>query len=115
MSQNKWTVKGIECSDGEKCECCGASCPKRRVVLSDGEQEVRYGASCAAYKLLGSKKAGSVKTITTQASAAELARKWLNAGHSPEVVAKGIWNRFGFPTQAKEGGVNIASIGLVGK
>ena len=108
-----WTILGLECSDGERCECCGACCPKRRVVLTDGEQEVRYGSSCAAFKLLGNKKAGSVKVITVKATAADLARKWLMAGHTAEVVAKGIWNRFGFFAYPKDGGVDIQGVGLV--
>lgn len=108
-----WTILGLECSDGDKCECCGASCPKRRVVLSNGEQEVRYGSSCAAMKLLGNKKAGSVKVITTKATAAGLARKWIKAGHSAEVVAKGIGKRFGYMATATQYGVEIPGIGLV--
>lgn len=109
-----WTILGIEESDGERCECCGVCCPKRRVVLSDGHQDVRYGSSCAAFKLLGNKKAGSVKVITAKATAADLARKWLLAGHTAEVVAKGVWNRFGFLTTARDGrAVDIESVGVV--
>ena len=112
MSSN-WTIAGIEDSEGQACECCGCSCPKRRIVLKNGEQEVRYGSSCAAFKLIGNKKAGSVKALTQAASAASIARKWLAAGHSPEVVAKGIWNRFGFLSSAKGNAVDIDGVGIV--
>lgn len=113
MTAINWKFLGTEESDGEACECCGCRCPKRRVVLTDGHQDVRYGSSCAAYKLLGNKKASSVKIITAKASAADLARKWLVAGHTAEVVAKGIWNRFGFRTKAINGTVDIDSVGIV--
>ena len=110
---SNWKILGLECSDGQKCECCGACCPKRRVVLTNGEAEVRYGASCAAFKLVGNKKAGSTKSITEKATAAQLAKKWLASGHAPEVVATGIWNRFGYPCTATPGGVTISGIGAI--
>lgn len=112
-TQSNWKILGVEESDGECCECCGASCPKRRIVLTNGEGELRFGSSCAAYKLMGSKKSGDVKVITEKAKVANLAKKWLVAGHSIEIVAKGIRNRFGYTTIAINGGVDISSIGFI--
>jgi hypothetical protein len=96
------------------CECCGKTNLKKTVVLSmNGEGEVHYGVNCAASALRGSKKSGDRKAVETEAAAVSLARKWLNAGHTPEVVAKGIWNRFGFRTGVKDGEVLIDNFGRV--
>lgn len=90
-----YRILGLECSDGERCECCGAVCPKRRIVLSNGESEVRYGSQCAAMALLGRKvKASEEKVLVGQAQAADYARKWLAAGRKPQDIANAIRVRF---------------------
>jgi hypothetical protein len=95
------------------CECCGKTNLKKTVVLGTETGELRYGTSCAARALLGNDKQSSQKIITTQASAVSLAQKWLKAGHTAEVVAKGIWNRFGYLTEAKGGMVLIGKFATV--
>lgn len=106
-------ILGIN-DDVTTCECCGKVNLKKTVVLSmNGEGEVHYGVNCAARALRGSEKSGDRKSVETEARAISLARKWLNAGHSPEVVAKGIWNRFGYLTEAKNGEVLIGNFGRV--
>lgn len=107
-----WCIKDIS-DEVTTCECCGKSNLKLTVVLSNGEGEVFYGRDCAARKLLGNNKSGSVKLVERKAQAAVLARKWLSNGHSAEVVAKGIWNRFGFLTSAKGTAVDIDGVGII--
>lgn len=95
------------------CECCGRAGLKKTVILSDGEGEKRFGVDCAATALMGSKKSGDKRIVTVRATAAELARKWLSSGHLPAVVARGIWNRFGFQTSAVADGVDINTVGII--
>ena len=109
-----WKILGVECCDGDRCECCGAVCTKRRVVLEREGNIVRFGTQCAALRVLGDKKSGSVKSVMTSAKAASAARLWLKAGHSPEVVSKAIWNKYGFSTRPSGSGVDINGIGLIG-
>ena len=63
-----WTPVGIEDSDGERCECCGTVCPKRRVVLTDGDFEQRLGSSCAALRVAGVRSTKAAKLIESQAA-----------------------------------------------
>lgn len=52
------------------CECCGRSGLKKTVVLTNGEQEVRYGTECAARAMqVGKREVESgVKSATAEAS-----------------------------------------------
>lgn len=82
-----WKVIGIEDSDGERCECCGTRCPKRRVVLSNGHAEMRYGVNCAAIAVFGNKERLSVDKITRRAKAARYINKRIEKlGTAPEVL-----------------------------
>lgn len=90
-------VIGLECSEGDKCECCGASCPRKRVVLQTPEGEVRYGTQCAAYKLLGNRKKG--KAIEQMAEEYKRQQKlatpgkWVN--HKGETIVEGRYGDMG--------------------
>lgn len=75
----RWKVLGIEESDGERCECCGTRCPKRRIVLSDGVKDYRYGTNCAAIKVHGNK---------TRLSADEVIRKAKAVSYVERQIAK---------------------------
>ena len=94
MSENKhtpgpWRVVGIEDSDGDRCECCGTPCPKRRIVLDDGNATRRFGSSCAALAVLGKKSRSNFRRIEAYASANSYAAKWINHyGNSPEVLSR---------------------------
>lgn len=107
-----YRILGIN-DDVTTCECCGKSNLKKTVVLGSDSGEVHFGVDCAARAMLGNNKSGSRKTIDTQARAVALARKWLAAGHAAEIVAKGIWNRFGYLTEAKGGKVLISNFAEV--
>jgi hypothetical protein len=111
-TQSNWKVIGIEESDGERCECCGACCPKRRVVLTDGDREVFYGTSCASYRLLGSKEHRVTQMVLNQARAASFAREYLAKGFKPSLVANSIRVKF-CSAWERDGGVEIQGVGLV--
>lgn len=105
-------VLGIN-DDVTTCECCGKTNLKKTVVLATETGEVHYGVNCAARALLPKVK-GAAKSIETQATAMALANKWLAAGHTPEVVRQGIWNRFGYPCGIQDGHLIIGIRGEVG-
>lgn len=107
-----WKILGIEDSDGERCECCGTCCPKRRIVLTDGQSEVRYGSSCAAFKLIGNKKASSNSLVILQARGVSLAKKWLASGHRAKVVANDLRVRE-LNARERDGGVEIDGVGFI--
>jgi hypothetical protein len=92
--QTEYRILGIEESDGDPCECCGTRCPKRRVVLTDGHTDLRYGVHCAALAVYGDKSYS--KTLHRQAKALAFARKTLRAGYGPRDTGTAVWNRFGF-------------------
>lgn len=88
-TRSKWTVLG-KSDEVTTCECCGKSNLKATVVMTDGEQDVRYGRDCAAQSLLGNNKAGSVKVVEAVATAIDYARKWLK--HTPKHTAAVVAN-----------------------
>jgi len=47
---SKWKILGKN-DEVTVCECCGKANLKLTVVMTDGEQEVRYGRDCAARAL----------------------------------------------------------------
>lgn len=71
-----WRVLGIEDSDGDRCECCGTPCPKRRVVLrpADGGEDRRFGSMCAAMALRGVRDAKAARHIERDARAIQRER-----------------------------------------
>jgi hypothetical protein len=106
-------ILGIN-DDVTTCECCGRTNLKKTVVLETDSGEKHYGTQCAATALMGNRKAGTVKILTTQARAVEYARKWLAAGRTAEQVAGGIWKFFGFLTESRNGKVLIGDFAEVG-
>ena len=78
------------------CECCGKNGLKKTVVLGTETGTVHYGSDCAALAMRGSKKPGQVKVVNVIARAADMARKWLDQGHTPQMVKQVVWNKFGF-------------------
>jgi hypothetical protein len=84
-----WRVVGIEDSDGDRCECCGTPCPKRRIVLDDGNATRRFGSSCAALAVLGKKSRSNLCRIEAYARANSYAAKWISQyGKSPDVLSR---------------------------
>lgn len=106
-SAPKFRLLGVN-DDASTCTLCGRTNLKRVAWLApldaDGNEDgeaMAYGTDCAGNLLLGSKTAGNTKVVRTRGEALSLARRWLVAGHSPEAVAKGIWNRYGFQVEAR--------------
>lgn len=66
-------VLGIEQSDGERCDCCGTPCPKRRVALDNGFEVRKFGVSCAALALTGSKGRKPSNQVLKEAQAKQFA------------------------------------------
>jgi excinuclease UvrABC ATPase subunit len=95
MAASNWKCLGRN-DEVTTCECCGKTNLKFTVVLTDGEGEVRYGRDCAARKLLGNNKSGSVKSIDSLATAIAYAKTWLKKTdkHTADVVANAIRVRF---------------------
>lgn len=84
------------------CECCGKTNLKRAVALETASGEVvHYGVDCADRAINGKGTRSGAAYIRKQGEAMALARKWLAAGHEAKVVAKGLWNRYGFPVEAR--------------
>lgn len=67
---------GIEDCDGAaaECECCGAHCPKRRVVLADDNGTLhRYGVVCADLAVRGSRRSHGTALAAFERELAERA------------------------------------------
>ena len=85
---SQWKVLGKN-DDVTTCECCGKSSLKFTVVLDNGSGEVHYGRDCAARKVIGNNKSGSVKRVEGVALAIEYARKWIGVnGNEPKTLEK---------------------------
>lgn len=98
-------VLGVN-SDTHICEHCGKTHLKKVVALQfeDG-QILNYGVICAA-KALGK----SASVMTADAKAIETVDNWFAKGYTAEQIAKGIWNKFGYSTEVKNG--NLIAHGL---
>src|SRR4051812_24451406 len=85
------------------CDCCGRTNLKRTVILeTEDGAEVRYGVDCAATALRRSGSNVSVKGLNLRADALAWVRKMLPL-HPADQVAATAYNRFGFPTEVKNG------------
>jgi len=91
------------------CECCGKTNLRKTIILTNGEGEMHYGTDCASKAIHGNNKAGNKKSVERIANAVATLRRWLIAGHSPEVSAKGIWNKFGVGCSVKADRIVIGS------
>lgn len=69
-----WTIKGIN-DEQTACDCCGRTNLKKTVVLSNGEQEVRFGSECAARRLSCTKKEVESTVRSLEKAAREEAAK----------------------------------------
>lgn len=83
-------VIGIEESNSERCECCGTKCPKRRIVLTDGINDFRYGTQCAAMTLLGAKSKLNADKIIRKAKALSYIDRKIKKFGTDESVLKSI-------------------------
>lgn len=112
---SQYEIMGFEDSDGERCECCGTPCPKRRVVLRrlDGGDDVRYGSQCAAMALRGSRDRKATEAVNREAEIVGRVRRWAEAGHGLDKIGKGVAARFGRATNICPSGIHIDGIGLV--
>jgi hypothetical protein len=103
-----YRIKGVN-GDEDTCSLCGKRGLKRVVWLAEVDDDghegeaAHYGTDCAGLLLHGAKTAGNTKTVLTQATMIETARNWLAKGHSPDVVCKGIWNRYGYGGEVRDG------------
>jgi hypothetical protein len=98
------------------CECCGKKNLKKTIILSNEFGEKYYGINCAAIAKFGDKKAATAKSVTVIGQAMEMAKKWLNDGHKPVMVAQNIYKKFGFRCGAKNNQVEFEfSYGFHGK
>lgn len=105
---SSYRIKGVN-GDEDTCSLCGKRGLKRVVWLAEVDEDgcesdaAHYGTDCAGLLLHGAKTAGNTKTVLTRATVIETARRWLAAGHSPDVVCKGIWNRYGYSGEVRDG------------
>lgn len=100
---SEWRVLGVEDSDGDQCECCGTACPKRRVVLTNGHEDRRFGSLCAALAVKGRRDASAARSVENDARKAqerarqrEQNRRNAAVDASPEVrdaKARGVMGR----------------------
>ena len=105
--EKTFTIVAVS-QDHDTCERCGKTNLKRVVVLESPDGEfVRYGTTCAAYALLGSKLKSNA--LSPEVKAVASAKKWLAKGYSPDIVAEGVWNHYGFPARVKDGAVYFAN------
>jgi hypothetical protein len=87
------------------CECCGKTNLKRVVVIEqDNGAIVRYGTDCASKAFRSSKG-----TFTSLVDYRAYVQKWLGKtpAYTAEIVAKGIWNKFGVNTKVENGVIMV--------
>ena len=86
---------GIEASDGDACDCCGTTCPRRRVVVETESGDIRrLGSTCASFALRPrdiAKIKSESATHDRQERAIAAARKHLAAG----IALPAVRNRLG--------------------
>lgn len=87
------------------CECCGKTNLKKVIVMqNDNGDIVRYGTDCAAKAQR--KSSGTVKR---EVEAVAYWQKWIAVyPAAPQKVAEGVWNKFGFLFEIKNGCVNFS-------
>lgn len=105
----KYRLLGVN-DDANTCTQCGRTNLKRVAWLApldaDGNEDgeaAAYGTDCAGRLLLGDKTARNTSIVRDRGEAMSLARRWLEAGHDADKVAKGIWNRFGYAADVRDG------------
>jgi len=104
----QFTVAGIEDSDGERCECCGTRCPKRRIVLMDSDGSYhKYGSSCASFAITGKKAGEKKKGMELQARAIQRVNFLAERGHDKEIIANDIHVRFAVYAKPVDGGLEL--------
>jgi hypothetical protein len=97
---NGFRIIGID--DEGKCECCGANCPKRRMLVETDSGVQSWGVICAS-KARGERgTATDVKHLAKFAAAVDSVRKAVAAGTDWRRA-----NRDGFPTDVREGVIRM--------
>jgi hypothetical protein len=100
-------IMGIS-EENTVCDNCNKSGLKKTVVIDIDGVIVYYGSTCAAKairKSTGQKMSkGAVDSVVKMISAAQL---WKRNGHSNEIVLAGIWNKFGFSGQVRNGEIEV--------
>lgn len=90
------------------CEKCGKRNLKLTVVLDIEGEIVRYGSDCADRAINGGKgSASGAKRVAKQAAALDTARELLDSGTAIKDAAAILWNRFGFPVDARPDGIRF--------
>ena len=109
----KWNMLGTT-DTSHTCELCGKTNLKKVVVIEHVEtfEVKRVGCDCAGNLLFGKKTRGNTKRIQKRADIVALARKWLAAGHAPEVVVKGVGGR-GWPCGLRNGKILIGNFATI--
>lgn len=75
------------------CECCGRSGLKKTVVLTNGEQEVRYGTECAARAMKVGKR--DVEAGVKSAAADVARERQANINREEEVYTEWLMKTYG--------------------
>lgn len=92
------------------CDCCGKTNLKRVAVIDLGEGNiVYYGRDCAAKKL--SKSMGTSVDMLVEIRAYIV--KWSEKYSDPNIIIKGIWNKFGTYAKFADGQYHIQGIGSI--
>jgi hypothetical protein len=88
--QTMMRVVGIESTDGNPdngCQCCGAPCSKRRVVLMDDNGDFhKYGCVCADFALTGVRRSHGVAETAMRAEAERVERERRRAADAANAV-----------------------------
>lgn len=100
--------------EADTCSQCGRRNLKRVAWLAELDADgniagdaAPFGTDCAGAILYDRKDRKNTDLVRAHGEAMSTARRWLAAGHAADVVAKGIWNRYGYSTTARETGVEF--------
>jgi len=87
-------VKGIEESDGEHCEHCGAACPQKRVVVDVDGKLMRYGIVCTSQLIYGDKKKANKEKIAALGATTQYVSEAISNGKLDN-IAREVFNLSG--------------------
>ena len=88
-------IKGIISAE-RPCECCGNKKLEKNVILERDGELMYVGTSCAANLVYGNKKSGTQKNISELAKWASIGQKWIDSGHSFDVVLSALRAKTGY-------------------
>lgn len=109
--ENTIKILGIN-SDTDTCSKCGKTNLKKVVWMEINGSLEHLGIDCAGAVKFGTKNRKNSKIIESEATAATLAKKWIER-FGVQKTAEHIWNRFGFLTNVKNDRLFIKGIGWI--